>query len=144
MNLLNQILNRTKFKIPLKFKDFEINIYNEKDFKDLLVLYDRVFPSYLIEDLWNWKNFKNHFRNYITIIMKHKDDLIAAYSVVPKQFIVNGKKINCVKSMDTMTDKNYRGLGISTYLANLTYGYAKLKGNAYVYGFPNEIFLKLN
>lgn len=139
MNLLNQILNRRSFKKPLKFEEFIINLYDKEYFDDLFALFEQVFPGYMTEKLWNWKNIKNPFGNYLTIIMKHNEKLIASYSVSPKEFIINGKKVNCVQSMDTMTDKNYRGLGISTYLANLTYEYAKLKGNAFVYGFPNSV-----
>lgn len=138
MDLLNKILEKD-FQKSKKIEKYDITLFNRKYTQNLLKLYEKVFPDYMTEKLWEWKNIKNPFGNYLTITMKHKDKLIASYSVSPKEFLINGEKINCVQSMDTMTDKNYRGLGISTYLANLTYEYAKLKGYAFVYGFPNDI-----
>jgi len=139
MSLLNKILNRGEFKKPLKFKEFEIKIYTKKDFNHLLALYERVFPGYMSKSLWNWKNINNPFGNHITIIIKHKKKVIASHSCAPQVFLINEKKYNCIQSMDVMTDKDYRGLGLSTYLGNITYEYAKAKGKAFVYGFPSDI-----
>jgi len=138
MSLLNKKLNRGEFKKPLEFKEFEIKIYTKKDFNHLMALYERVFPGYMSEKLWNWKNINYPFGNYITIIIKHKKKVIASYSCAPQVFLINEKKYNCIQSMDLMTDKDYRGLGLSTYLGNLTYEYAKLKGKDFVYGFPSN------
>ena len=138
MELLTEILKDTNFQKPQKLTKFAINIYTKDDHDSLMELYDNVFPGYMNENLWNWKNYKNPFGKFLTMLMKDGSKIIGSYSVAPKFFFLNGIKHKCVQSMDTMTDENYRGLGISTYLANLTYEYAKRKGYNFVYGFPNE------
>ncbi len=139
MELLDGILTESKFQKPRKLTKFTVNIYDRDDYDNLMDLYESVFPGYMDENLWNWKSNKNPFGKFLTILMKDGAKIIGAYSVAPKLFFLNGKKSPCVQSMDTMTDENYRSLGISTYLGNLTYEYAKRKGYNFVYGFPNEI-----
>jgi len=139
MEIINQLLERKQFKKYDKIKNFDIGIYHNSDFNALLRLYNSVFPGYMSIDLWKWKNTSNPFGDFYTILMKEKESIIAAYSVAPKIFYIFGKKYPCVQSMDTMTEKEYRGRGISTYLANLTYEYAKILGANFVYGFPNKV-----
>ena len=138
MEILKKILENKNFKKSLKFQNFTLKVYEDSDFEGVLRLYNRVFPGYMSQELWLWKNVKNPYGAYYTILMKDKEKVISSYSVAPKIFSINGKSYPCVLSLDTMTDANYRGLGISTYLARLTYEYGKIKGAYFVYGFPNK------
>lgn len=139
MEILSEILENDIFKKHKKIKKFSLKVYDKSDFESLMMLYEKVFPGYMSEDLWIWKNITNPNGNFYTILMKDKDKVISAYSVAPKKFSINCIIFPCVLSMDTMTDEDYRGRGISTYLARLTYEYAKRKGAYFVYGFPNKI-----
>lgn len=138
MNLINEILKKINYRKRNELKDSNIKIYDDSDFTNLLHLYQSVFPGYMSKELWNWKNEKNCYGNYITILMYNHEELIASYSVSPKEFFYLGKKLPCVQSMDTMTLKKFWGLGISTNLAKIAYELAKKMGYFLVYGFPNE------
>lgn len=138
MDLLNTILKKNKDLISSKLKNFTIKLYKDSEFENLMRLYESVFPKYMSKELWEWKNDKNPFGNFYTILMKDHEEIIAAYSVSPKEFYIYGFKFPCVLSLDTMTNHQYQGLGISTLLANLIYEYAKMKGSYFVYGFPNN------
>ena len=110
MELLNKILKKPEFKKKDKFCNFSLKTYEDSDFESLLSLYNKVFPNFMTEELWDWKNKKNPFGNFYTILMEHNDKIIAAYIVSPKEFFLYGKKYPCVQSMDTMTEKNYCGI----------------------------------
>ena len=138
MNILGKILEKKEFSIPQKIEGFIIKFYEESDFKELMNLYEIVFPGFMSKELWLWKNMKNPFGPFITIVIKDREKIIAAYSVSPREFFIKGKVIPCVLSLDTMTHPNYQKIGISTFLAKLTYEYAKLNGFYFVYGFPNN------
>ena len=136
--ILNEILKTKEFKKDERIKQFSVEIYKKSDFKELMNLYEKVFPHYKSKELWSWKNEQNPFGKYYTFLMKDKELIIGAYSVAPREFSIYGKQCSCVQSLDTMTDQNYCGRGISTFLANLTYEYARLNGKRFVYGFPNN------
>lgn len=138
MGILEKILEKEEFKKPKNLRSFTIKTYENSDFDDFMNLYDKVFPGYMSNDLWRWKSVNNPYGMYYTILVRDKDKIISAYSVVPKKFSIYGNIFSCVLSMDTMTHSDYRGLGISTYIARLTYKYAEIKGSYFVYGFPNK------
>ncbi len=101
------------------------------------------------DKLWAWKYITNPHGKSYTFLIKDKEEVISAYSVAQKSFSIFGDLYPCVQSMDTMTDLDFRGLGLSTYLAKLVYEFARIKRNYFVYGFPNKIsrhliFNKLN
>lgn len=126
-------------KVPKKFEKYQIKLYEDSDHNQLIELYQKVFPGYISRDLWEWKNLKNPFGNFITIIIKNRGEIIASYTVAPKIFYINGKKCKSVQSMDTMTREGYRGLGISTFIGELCYDYVRKSDYNFVYGFPNKI-----
>ncbi|MBN1800207.1 MAG: GNAT family N-acetyltransferase [Candidatus Lokiarchaeota archaeon] len=136
--LLDKIIAQEGFNKPKKIQHYDIKFYDNSDFQDLMHLYHRVFPGFMSEKLWYWKNIHNPSGQFITVLLKDEKRVVAAYSVAPRRFYINKKSFFCVQSMDTMTDEDYRGLGISTYLARVVYEYSRLKGAHFVYGFPNR------
>jgi len=139
MEILNKILERKKFKKYEKIKNYSIIVYQDSDFEELMRLYENVFPGYISSNLWLWKNIKNPFGNFYTILMRDKNKIIGAYSNAPKDFYIYGTKYSCIQSIDIMTHRQYRGLGILTYLSKLSNEYAKHKGSYFGYGFPNNL-----
>ena len=140
MTSLNEILNEKKFEKPEKIKNFDVKTYENPDYKGLIKLYKTVFPNLVLDNFIQWKNKKNPFGDgdNFTLLMMDDENIIAQYTVVPKHFYIYGEKFLCVQSIGTMTHPNYQGLGISTYLAELLYEYAKKEGYYFVYGFPNK------
>lgn len=66
-----------------------------------------------------------------------KDELAGQYVVWPIQFQVFGKKNKCVCSLNTLTNKKYRGQKIFTKLAEITYKNATEQSYLLCYGVPN-------
>ncbi|MHA1326900.1 MAG: GNAT family N-acetyltransferase [Promethearchaeota archaeon] len=143
MELLKKILNKKEFRNSPILKSYTVKKYDNSDFRDLMVLYEKVFPQYMSKDLWLWKFKQNPFGEFFTFLIKDKNKVISAYNVIAKEFNLYGVKIYCVQSLDTMTDPDYRGLGLFPFLGNLTYEYIKQKEYCFVYGFPNHIIYKL-
>jgi Acetyltransferase (GNAT) domain len=78
---------------------------------------------------------KRYFSVYLDTVLNRPAALYAVFPVIFKSF---GKKVNAVQSIDTITDVNYRGMGLFKKLAVDCYNNAKNDGMAFVYGFPND------
>jgi hypothetical protein len=86
-----------------------------------------------------WQFFENPIKKcfvdiaYDTVV--EKAAAIYAISCIP--FLINDKVNKGSQSLDTITDKDYRGNGLFTQLAISVYQKAKDGNIALVYGFPN-------
>jgi GNAT superfamily N-acetyltransferase len=65
------------------------------------------------------------------------DRLAAIYASIPVVFRVAGERRLGIQSVDTMTDREFRGRGLFLRLAQATYARAADAGVALVYGTPN-------
>jgi GNAT superfamily N-acetyltransferase len=65
------------------------------------------------------------------------DRLAAIYASIPVVFRVAGEQRLGIQSVDTMTDREFRGRGLFLQLAKQTYARAADAGVALVYGTPN-------
>ena len=92
MKLLDKILETRAYPKPKNVNGYTIELFTDSDFKQLMNLYEKVFPGYMSIELWKWKNNLNPSGKYITLLMKIKNEIIAAYSVSPKEFSINGNK----------------------------------------------------
>jgi len=139
MDFLTEILKTDDFKKSDKIKDFRVTTYNDLEHDDLINLYKTAFPDLKSERIPIWKNKKNPFAigDPFTFLMRDKNKLIAQYTVTPMHFYIYGKKVLGVQSGGTMTHKDYRCLGISSFLAKLSYEYSKRDGYLFIFGFPN-------
>lgn len=61
----------------------------------------------------------------------------AIYAIYCTGFLIDGNVKMGAQSLDTMTDKDYRGKGLFVTLAKNVYDTAKNQGVSLVYGFPN-------
>lgn len=70
--------------------------------------------------------------------MAFKDeDLAALYALFPVEFKIQNKLVNGLQSLDTLTDENYRGLGLFKKLSKASYEKGVELNYNFVYGFPN-------
>lgn len=65
------------------------------------------------------------------------DRVAALYAGVPVRIQVGSQEIMAAQSLDTMVDKEYRGLGLFTKMARDTYELMSQSDVALVFGFPN-------
>lgn len=63
--------------------------------------------------------------------------IAAIYATLPNKFYIDGEISVGAQSLDTLTDRDFRGLGLFINLANYTYERAISQGDKLVYGFPN-------
>jgi len=63
--------------------------------------------------------------------------LAAIYATLPVRVRVDGNVRLALQSLDTLTDRDFRGKGLFVSLAQATYARAASEGAAFIYGFPN-------
>lgn len=64
--------------------------------------------------------------------------MVASNSMVPSLYLVHGKALRFVNSVDTMIAEHYRGLENFYDMIRVSFGDAKKAGFDAVYGFPND------
>lgn len=73
--------------------------------------------------------------------------IIASNTMVPSVYLVDGKPLKFVNSVDTMIEEHHRGLENFYDMVKASFGDAENRGYDVVYGFPNdnsyELFTKL-
>lgn len=65
------------------------------------------------------------------------EQVAGIYAVFPVEFRVGTARVLGAQSLDTLTDRNFRGRGLFTSLARSVYARCGTEGLALVYGFPN-------
>lgn len=86
-----------------------------------------------------WQYITNPGGGHITAFAIAPDGTDAAvYSVFLVPFLRNSKKVTAAQSLDTLTDKQHRGQGLFTLLAEAVYSRCTERQVDFVYGFPNS------
>lgn len=65
------------------------------------------------------------------------DKMVAHYVCIIKQLLIDGRVVNGILSMATVTHPEYRGRGLFKTLAKMTYDYARDNGYEFVIGVAN-------
>ena len=85
-----------------------------------------------------WQYYDNPAGKAIIKIAKNiRDEIIGIYAVIPYLYIKNQKEILGSLSVNTLTHKDYRGLGIFQTLAKEVFVECKKRGVGFTIGFPN-------
>jgi len=135
---IKEIIKRKKFKRYKVLEKYEFDIYKKEDFQDLMRLYERCFPGYMTEKLWDWKNVNCPFGEYLTHIIKDKEKIVSAYSNSFRIICINGKEYIGAITLDIMTDPDYRGKGLVGINSLIAFEYGKANKTCYVaWGYPN-------
>jgi len=74
---------------------------------------------------------------FVDFAMASADRIAAIYASIPVVFRIAGARRLGIQSVDTMTDRDFRGQGLFVQLARRTYARAAEAGVALVYGTPN-------
>ncbi|MEP1094465.1 MAG: GNAT family N-acetyltransferase [Cyclobacteriaceae bacterium] len=64
--------------------------------------------------------------------------LAGIYALFPVTFKIGGENVKALQSLDTLTDSDYRGMGLFSRLSSMTYRDCSEEGYQMIYGFPNE------
>lgn len=97
------------------------------------------------ERFWNWKykeNSAGYYPNWICLAESNVDglnkEIVGHYTLIPVYLEIDRAKVLCSQSVDTLTQKEFRGRGIFTELAKECYQRAEESGIYLLYGYPNE------
>ena len=128
------------------FKGFIIRDYQEGDEEKICKLMFQNFPISRslneIKKLWHWE-FKESPVKKIAILIAEKESVMASqYALIPLNMNFLGNKILGALSLNTVTDKKFRGLGLFPYLATSLYNKLSKEGIKFIYGFPNAMSIK--
>ena len=90
-------------------------------------------------EIVRWQFLRNPVeKEFVDIaIDKEKDKTAAIYAISPVEFKLEDEVLIGAQSLNTMTDKDYRGQGLFIKLAKSVYEKAENSGVKLVYGFPN-------
>lgn len=126
----------------------KIRKYKKKDEIQILKL-DR-----LVEDHpWNRRNLKNWFWKYkgknpfgrsLVWVAEKEKKIVATFSVIPLEYILNQKKILGGCSIAMIVHPDYQNKGLIKFVADKLFQDAILKKINFIYGYPNEIAYQIH
>jgi len=120
--------------------EYRLERLNKNSLKHLVYLYESVFKIKTTTTFLE-KKYNTAYTGvtYIGYLAFDKENGVAAYyGVFPMIAEIDGAKILCAQSGDTMTHSNHQGKGLFITLAKLTYELAKTEGVKFAFGFPNN------
>ncbi|MGD6856667.1 GNAT family N-acetyltransferase [Bacillus infantis] len=129
----------------------EINIrtYENKDKDQVLDLLNRNFQIQEHMKLnrdsewWEWKYERNIFGKPIIYVAERNDKIIGVRPFWPWQLSNGGQVLTCYQPIDSVVDKEYRGIGLFTMLTKNALVENKEKMDL-VFNFPNEQSIRGN
>ena len=112
----------------------------EGEFKQLVELQNEVYKerglTFTSDGFKHWY-IDNPFGRAISFNAFDGEKMVAHYVCVAKKMLIDGRVVNGIHSMATVTHPNYRGRGLFKTLAKLTYDYARDNGYEFVIGVAN-------
>lgn len=110
------------------------------EFKQLVTLQNEVYKergiTFTVDGFKRWY-VDNPLGKAISFNAFDGDKMVAHYVCIPTKMIIDGRVVDGIKSMATVTHPNYRGRGLFKTLAKMTYDYAKEHGYEFVVGVAN-------
>jgi len=88
----------------------------------------------------DWQYRENPTRElFVNVAYDEPSERFAAiYASLPFFARIDGQKRLALQSLDTLTDRDFRGKGLFVQLARQTFDVAGAGGAAFIYGFPNR------
>lgn len=112
----------------------------DKELDQLVELQNEVYKdkghSFCREGFKHWY-LENPFGKAVSFNAFCGDKMVAHYVCIPKKLLIEGRIVDGLLSMATVTHPDYRGRGLFKTLANKTYDYACDHGYEFVIGVAN-------
>jgi GNAT superfamily N-acetyltransferase len=86
---------------------------------------------------WLYLRNPSGARLFVDVTVAPDGRVVAVYATLPSWFRVGERRVGALQSLDTLTDRDYRGRGLFIALARSLYERAGSAGCDFVYGFPN-------
>ena len=113
---------------------------HEEDVHSITTLFNVEVPR-LTRNIayYKWSNNNNPFGRSLCAVAKSKDKIIAHYSIMPMDFIVDGQKVTIGFGQQAIVKKGFRNIKIIKSLTDFIYEEAKKRFSC-IYAFPNDNF----
>ncbi|MBR3412739.1 MAG: GNAT family N-acetyltransferase [Bacteroidales bacterium] len=112
----------------------------EKELNQLVELQNEVYKergkTFHQEGFRHWY-VENPYGNAISFNAFDGEKMVAHYVCIIKKMVIEGRVVDGILSMATVTHPDYRGRGLFKTLAKMTYDYAKNHGYEFVIGVAN-------
>ena len=119
--------------------EYAIKPLAENNIADLYALYQEVYGKSLSHGFLEQKFDATYLaKSYYGYFAYDHEKPIAFYGAIPIAMRYNNQTEIAAHSVNTMTHPKYRGQGLFTELANLTYQLLQSAGFTFVLGFPNQ------
>lgn len=113
---------------------------SDKDFDQLVELQNAVYEKEgkkFSQDRFKHWYIENPFGRALSFNAYDGDKMVSHYVCIPKKLLINGRVVDGILSMATVTHPDYRGRGLFKTLAKMTYEYARNNGYEFVIGVAN-------
>lgn len=112
-------------------------IFQNKDKKNVIDLFEKVFKKKITEELWQWRYHIS--RKSISGLLWDDEKLIGYYMLSPVPLQINKNIENRLLAISVMIDPDYQGNGMYFgSLAKFTYEQATKEGYDLIFAFPNS------
>jgi len=122
-------------------RTWEMRNYRPGDEVAIVPLFERVFgkPMGASESAnhWRWEYLENPVQPLLIKLAWDGPRLVGQYAASPRRVRLDGRDVVAALSLDTMTDPEYRRLGIFASTAEALYTNQTRLGQTFIYGFPN-------
>lgn len=119
----------------------EIKKYSKDDLSghldEFCELFHKVYTAPADREIISQRYLDNPYGDLCMYVALEGNRIVANYSVVPINVLINGRPCRAALSLNTMTDPEYEGRGLFTTLASGLYNDLEKSGYAMVIGFPN-------
>lgn len=115
-----------------------IRPYHDADVPSLLALFERVFGKSITADHWRWKLQAEATRVSNVWLAVDGAQPVFQYAGIPQRYWLDGKQLDCLVSVDTMTHPDFRRRGLLTRVATEAYAAWRDGGAGFVIGLPNQ------
>jgi len=130
-----EFVTKKTIELSLEEKQGIVNLFNEVFDRE------RTVDEFDLEFLHTVEGFSYH------TFASENDEIVAANTMVPAMYYIDGKLVKAVNSVDTMIAKSHRGLENFYDMAKASFKHSEDNGYDVVVGFPNdnsyELFTKL-
>jgi GNAT superfamily N-acetyltransferase len=115
----------------------DFRAYQEGDAEAIVALYQRAFSRPFSFQPWRWRFVDNPAGKGVVELAWDGKVLAGHYAVTASVMEIEGQKVLSGLSGTTMTDPDYRGLGLFPTLARRCYARMEQEGHVMAWGFPN-------
>ncbi len=120
------------------------SFYEPGDEDKIVALYEKTFGKSRSLRFWHHQFMKNpHGEPVIALAWNETGDVVGAYSLLPRRFLVDCEYKTGFQEVDLMVHPDYMGKGLFKKLSDMAYGELRKLNFEFTFGFPNTVSLPI-